>query len=204
MAIESPEVIEIERKRIGSLLKINVVPCGIGYEYEPFMNGKLDICEQCGRNEYKLESGNFQCLACPPNTHCENNNITSNYGYWIDYNSSPGKGVTVYYCPNQKCIGGNKCSDNREGILCGACKEGYSGMYQISKYSTNFFRMGNYTKKVFRMCKMQRYQCLFHSYVFGNNLCSIPIRSYHKSITKNGKCKNFIFIRSIITFNHQK
>ena len=73
----------------------------------------------------------FQCFACPYGGHCSNGVVNAQNNFWGIEKGSIGEVEFVscpsgYCCQGNQCQGYNGCNNNREGILCGKCKSGYS------------------------------------------------------------------------------
>lgn len=77
----------------------------------------------------------FICHACPYGANC-GNSLTSKVNFW---GKNEGNNVYFYRCPakmcctHDQCTSFNQCSPNREGRLCGKCKNGYSEALFSSK-----------------------------------------------------------------------
>ncbi len=110
------------------------------------LNNFMYDCRECPEGFYVVSSynqvikssGNIlskemaDCLECPYGAICSGNNIIPrpNYwGYWKEGN------LMFLQCPSEYCCSGsesapcvkyNSCAGNRTGILCGACKRGFS------------------------------------------------------------------------------
>lgn len=100
-------------------------------------------CQACPGGTYSLQRGNstnfstpapgFYCLACPYGADCDRNVVakTNFWGYEISHNPPQ---LEFYTCPAGYCVTPNVldtavyngCYGNREGKLCGKCKQGYT------------------------------------------------------------------------------
>ena len=82
-------------------------------------------------NEGKQETKNdVRCVRCPYGAKCTVG-IQNNQGFWGIHTA--GDVVVMYQCPQEYCeqdgvltIAFDRCKENRVGILCGHCDEGYS------------------------------------------------------------------------------
>ncbi|XP_066916438.1 uncharacterized protein [Clytia hemisphaerica] len=111
---------------------------------EQSFEAKMITCTRCGRLTYnafdqshvnyhgclKKRVHNITCYACPYQASC-GNGIQSRGNYWGTSNATGF--VTFYPCPPfyccsslRTCSSYNTCVNNRQGRLCGACKDGYS------------------------------------------------------------------------------
>jgi hypothetical protein len=72
------------------------------------------------------------CLPCPSGASCTNGSVTPTPGYW---GAGDMQGVVAlalcpedYCCDNAQwpCTGPSSCGGNREGPLCGDCKQGFA------------------------------------------------------------------------------
>ncbi len=104
----------------------------------------LLFCRSCSEGEYTLDAAqmsvdqtkdpviqdltNTTCTTCPYGAKC-NKDIKSKANFWGDVHN--GK-VTMfpcaegYCCQQEVCPSFNTCADNREGPLCGRCKQNFS------------------------------------------------------------------------------
>ena len=100
-------------------------------------------CQACLDGTYSLQRGHitnmstpaegFYCLACPYGANCDRNVVakTNFWGYVISHNPPQ---LEFYTCPAGYCVPPNTldtsiyngCYGNREGKLCGKCKQGYT------------------------------------------------------------------------------
>ena len=103
-------------------------------------------CSSCPPNYYSLHSGevlfsrNFtqgyktyhiRCLPCPYGGRCSNGIVRAQDNFWAmpinDHSTLNFVRCPVgYCCHGSQCQGYDSCSNNRVGVLCGKCKEGYS------------------------------------------------------------------------------
>ena len=101
----------------------------------------LYACEKCPRQTYTILP-NATCLPCPSGGNCTDN-VAARAGFWgypvISPGDPPGKVAFAqcppgYCCPQQNisCPYRNEtylrtgCQGNREGFLCGKCRQGYT------------------------------------------------------------------------------
>ena len=97
-------------------------------------------CARCESNMYSILPMAKQCLPCPPGANCSFDNIGARPDFWgYPVTSNPGhvefaRCPVGYCCPhkNFSCPYQNDtymssgCQGNREGILCGRCRNGYT------------------------------------------------------------------------------
>jgi hypothetical protein len=103
-------------------------------------------CEQCGVNQYSLDSGGsdgqpgasypFTCLDCPPvGAVCMNGAVTALPGFWGAASASAEEGsstISMIVCPPGfcctpgNCHGYSSCAGHRTGPLCAECPPGYT------------------------------------------------------------------------------
>ncbi len=78
------------------------------------------------------ENDHLGCVECPQGAQCPGNQLTAMANFWGYRNE---KGFVFQQCPSEYCCAGtvensctsyNNCANNRDGTLCGACKQGYS------------------------------------------------------------------------------
>ena len=101
-------------------------------------NSTTLYCQECARNWYSLQRGRSiglaldttsSCLPCPFGANCLKT-ITARSNFW-GYRASDSPSVLRFiHCPHNYCHGNrrmyNSCYGNREGLLCGECKQGYT------------------------------------------------------------------------------
>lgn len=114
------------------------------------LNSTILHCQKCSRNWYSLQRGRSTglvidsksaCLPCPYGANCLNK-IHARSNFWGYVASVDPLALKFIPCPHHycdgpergynSCSGNNSCSDynscsgNRDGWLCGQCKEGYT------------------------------------------------------------------------------
>ena len=123
--------------------------CPVGYRFVSYtdkpMNKTKDFqhlefnCFQCSYKTYSLERdgihnnifGGIDCHDCPRAGVCRNGRLKSRPNFW-GYKTTNSK-VFFLNCPpgyccqsNDECKTYNSCHGNRDGTLCGRCKQGTS------------------------------------------------------------------------------
>ena len=103
-------------------------------------------CSSCPPKFYSTYKGNvlfskkitrgyfttqLQCFRCPYGGNCSNGVVKAQSNFWGFQKGTFGEVEFVrcpigYCCQGDQCKGYNSCNNNREGILCGRCKHGYS------------------------------------------------------------------------------
>ena len=82
--------------------------------------------------DQSIGQDSLQCQLCPYGADCDTGILKAKPNYW---GTRLGNEVVFLQCPNGYCCSGTEtapcisydtCSKNREGILCGECKENYS------------------------------------------------------------------------------
>ena len=140
---------------VGSALRIDNFSHFIVWPFEPSRPCKLKMtvitlsCHQCSPGLYSLKRGEvtnlynredsifhpFKCISCPNGANCSRN-IFAKPNYW-GYSDSNDHGLLKFvHCPPHYCNPSikqskslsvyNRCYGNRDGIMCGSCKEGYT------------------------------------------------------------------------------
>lgn len=119
---ESVIPLVIQSNNLQTVINVNISKCPSGYQ--KIKEGDFYKCEACPEGMYSLEEDSESCDFCPDNAKCFGNKIISESGYWAFIND---REVTIHYCSNYKCKGGNQCSDHRDpkSPVCGACIEGF-------------------------------------------------------------------------------
>ena len=106
-------------------------------------------CHQCSPGLYSLKRGEvtafqnrgdslfhpFKCIPCPDGANCSRN-IFAKPNYWGYPDSNNHGKLTFVHCPSHYCTPTeqqsknlsvyNSCYGNRDGVMCGRCKEGYT------------------------------------------------------------------------------
>ena len=107
-------------------------------------------CHQCPKGMYSLSRGevtsfqddsdspfvSLECSVCPDGANCSRN-IFAQPNYWGYADSKHHGRLNFVYCPPHYCTPTgikqveslsvyNKCYGNRDGIMCGRCKEGFT------------------------------------------------------------------------------
>ncbi len=111
------------------------IPCMVNYYTTGEITGTFSFKgkENNTLAEIKIKQNEKDsCMPCPYGAICSGNNVIPRPYYWGDWH----KGEVVFHqCPKSYCCSGsdsrscnvyNYCSGNRMGVLCGACKEGFS------------------------------------------------------------------------------
>ena len=83
-------------------------------------------------NSSSSKTGNIKCNPCPNGGDCSGE-IKAKANFW-GYKSGNQDADTIkfspcprdYCCQGENCLTFNSCNENREGILCGQCREGYA------------------------------------------------------------------------------
>jgi len=140
---------------VGSALRIDNFSHFILWPFEPSRPCKLKMsvitlsCHQCSPGLYSLKRGEvtnlhnredsvfhpFKCISCPDGANCSRN-IFAKPNYW-GYSDSNDIGLLKFvHCPPHYCNPSikqrknlsayNRCYGNRDGVMCGSCKEGYT------------------------------------------------------------------------------
>ncbi|PRP84807.1 hypothetical protein PROFUN_07461 [Planoprotostelium fungivorum] len=95
-------------------------------------------CSPCEDGSYIIGSGyvingtgvNTECTDCPPHVKCQNGGKPKvEGGYWCGVTND--NKMKCYDCPNDYCYSkehdwDDSCTGNRQGVLCGECKRGYT------------------------------------------------------------------------------
>ena len=115
-------------------VSVNIKPCPPGF----MLHNETKSCT-CDDTMKKLD------IQCDINSQ----SFSHKHGVWVDYNHLNDYNATVIYhphCPFDYCIQewsnftfnstDNQCRYNRSGLICGACKEGYSLTLGGSKCDT--------------------------------------------------------------------
>lgn len=123
-------ILNIKSEYITTFIRINITSCPPGYQRIKI--GDIYTCQSCPEGTFSLDEDSETCDLCPDNARCIGNKIIAETGYWTFINQNE---VSIHYCSNYKCKGGNKCSDHRdpEAPVCGACLQGYSEWGGICK-----------------------------------------------------------------------
>ena len=115
--------------------KAQCLPCTSSYYYpskgifSAFFPGNLTEIKVL---DLSLEQNTLQCQECPYGGDCDDGNVKAKPNYW---GTKSGNEVFFQQCPSGYCCSGTEtapcksydtCSGNREGILCGECRENYS------------------------------------------------------------------------------
>ena len=116
-------------------LKYKCVPCSDNYYTVTGEMDTLSTNEQDNNTIFEKLNGNSgidNCEKCPYGALCTGNNVMPRPNYWGYWHE--GK-LMFQQCPAEYCCSGidintcnmyDYCPANRTGILCGACKEGFS------------------------------------------------------------------------------
>ncbi len=124
----------------------------LSYKCSPCSDGYYTASSNKGKFQYPLgENGSLThqgsktntCIKCPYGAYCPGNDVIPrpNYwGYWYE-NELSFEACPAGYC----CSGNNKapcsrfdsCADNRTGVLCGACTDGFSLSILTGKCTPN-------------------------------------------------------------------
>ena len=130
-----------------------VLQCPVNFDVKTNFNGKtfrqsaniISYCVPCKKDTYSLLAGrelkyrfhpdnvyHIKCLRCPSGGICENGikSKDNQWGYVTENNTIKFITCPPHYCCSSigsiKCTSYNTCAENREGILCGRCKPGFS------------------------------------------------------------------------------
>src|SRR5690606_29592719 len=105
------------------------IQCDRGYQqHEEIENGvSIAYCKKCPDGYYSITRGSPSCKKCPLFATCTDGGVSAAKNYWLIENYQTGI-AEIHNCPNGKCLGNNRCSDDRDTTfpLCSACKPGYS------------------------------------------------------------------------------
>ncbi len=116
-------------------VKYKCIPCSDNYYTVAGERDTLSMNEQDNNTIFGKMNGNSgidNCEKCPYGALCTGNNVMPRPNYWGYWHE--GK-LMFQQCPAEYCCSGidintcnvyDYCPANRTGILCGACKEGFS------------------------------------------------------------------------------
>lgn len=125
-------------------------------------------CKSCPADTYSLNTSKVSinlenvvlnnsvvCTKCPYGAACTNG-IQNTDGFWgRSYDEVSGDqagSVTMFACPQDYCKQGTNsrikvdfCAENRDGVLCGSCEEGYSeSLFGLDCINNNSCSLGNW------------------------------------------------------------
>ena len=127
------------------------IMCPEGYKFDSYTPVPLNTtnhfkylefnCNQCRYKTYSLQRGEFsnrdvfreiECHECPRAGVCTDTDLRSRPNFWGNNDATNGK-VSFLNCPSgyccqddDECITYNSCHENRDGTLCGKCRQGTS------------------------------------------------------------------------------
>ena len=140
---------------VGSELRLDNFSHFIFWPYDPHCKLRVTVltlsCHQCSSNMYSLKRGEvtslqgrsntffkpFSCSSCPNGANCSRN-IFAKPNYWGYPDSNDHmQSLKFAHCPPNYCAPTtgrqitnlsvyNRCYGNRDGIMCGKCKSGYT------------------------------------------------------------------------------
>ncbi|PRP80038.1 hypothetical protein PROFUN_12325 [Planoprotostelium fungivorum] len=130
----------------------NTIECPSGHKFvyanstTSTRSSYLWMCSPCSDGSYLLGAGelkngtliNTKCSPCPDHVTCTTEKTPqAQGGYWCAVDDG-GEEFTCHVCPDQYCRAddhdwNSSCNDNRRGVLCGECEEGYTLAFLTSK-----------------------------------------------------------------------
>ncbi len=124
-----------------------------------------------------------ECKDCPTGADCPGNDLISkpNFcGFLTDQGIEFLQCPMEYCCTRRPCVGFDQCSGNREGPLCGACKEGYA----LSMLSNNCVKSSDCNDHWLWFAALVGMCAYMLWYTFKNDLFALPsklIKLFQKS-----------------------
>ncbi len=115
-------------------IKYQCIPCSDDY-YTTVNNNNILLHDMQVKNNAPImtkDEVSALCMKCPYGAVCTGNNVQPRPNYW-GYRQA--EGLSFQQCPAGYCCSGSDsstcnvydyCDGNRTGILCGACREGFS------------------------------------------------------------------------------
>ncbi len=137
-------------------------------------------------------SNHLGCIECPYGASCPGNQLNSKPNFW---GYKMGAAVLFVQCPSGYCCRGGKdnvcvgytnCNENREGKLCGACKEDYS----LSLLSSKCIHAGKCNDSWIWPVAVLGIVFYMFWYTFKDNILSFPQYFYVKCKLRNQEKPN--------------
>ncbi len=116
-------------------LSYECYPCPQTYYTNSHFLKELTYPFSSNISSFSLKSSEIKsksCIPCPYGAVCSGNNVVPRPNYWGYWSNAE---LLFVKCPQGYCCSGkskapckeyNSCAGNRIGVLCGACREGYS------------------------------------------------------------------------------
>eukprot|EP00736_Rhodelphis_marinus_P013278 Rmarinus@m.2875 len=122
-------------RHVKTILTVSFGACEAGYE-ESTSSGGVVVCRQCIEGTFNPYE-NSDCVDCPDHGYCpgglQGSIVLASRHSWLDPTTLPDPTlyscVADYCCPDENsppCPPEAQCKENRGGLLCGECVDGYS------------------------------------------------------------------------------